>query len=60
MGRLEKCGETGITKVLMWVDVGDMATSECGKEEPEDPVPTYEKEWPPSYEEGEGWAGDMW
>ena len=60
MGKIERCDETGVTKVLMWVDVGDLEARECGKEEVEDPVPVYDKgewEWPPSYEECEGWVG---
>ena len=53
MGRIESCDETGLTRVLMWIDVGDLIAQECGKEV-EDPVPTYEKgewEWPPKYME---------
>lgn len=54
MGRVERCGETGVVKVLMWVDVGDLMARECAKEEEVvDPVPVYEKgswEWPPTYE----------
>lgn len=51
MGKVEKCGQTGVTKVLMWVDVGDLMARECGKEV-EDPVPVYERGewvWPPTY-----------
>ncbi|KAH6614211.1 hypothetical protein C7974DRAFT_72883 [Boeremia exigua] len=58
MGRVEKCRETGVTRVLMWVDVGDLVAGECGKEEAEgEAVPVYEEGgwvWPPSYEECEG------
>jgi hypothetical protein len=57
MGKIERSDETGVTKVSMWVDVGDLMARECGKEELEDPVPVYERsewEWPPSYEECEG------
>ena len=53
MGQIERCDETGVTKVLMWVDVSDLVAQEFGKEA-EDPVPTYEKggwEWPPEYME---------
>ena len=52
MGRVEKCKDTGVTKVLMWVDVGDLVGRE--KEEEEEPVPVYESGgwvWPPTYEE---------
>lgn len=52
MGRVEKCKETGVTKVLMWVDVGDLMRRD--KEEEEEPVPVYERGawvWPPVYEE---------
>ncbi|KAJ4401190.1 hypothetical protein N0V91_008088 [Didymella pomorum] len=52
MGRVEKCKETGVTKVLMWVDVGDLMRRD--KEEDEEPVPVYERGawmWPPVYEE---------
>lgn len=57
MGRIERCDSTGMTKVLMWVDVADLVAREmdCGKGEVEDPVPMYEKgdwEWPPIYVEG--------
>ncbi|KAF3003645.1 hypothetical protein E8E13_007994 [Curvularia kusanoi] len=57
MGKVERCDETGLTKVLMWADVGDLVARECGKEEVVDPVPLYERgawEWPPSYEACEG------
>lgn len=57
MGRVERCDETGATRVAMWVDVGDLEAREmdllCGKVEVEDPVPVYESagwEWPPGYE----------
>ncbi|KAJ4989122.1 hypothetical protein SVAN01_05384 [Stagonosporopsis vannaccii] len=58
MGRVEKCLQTGVTKVFMWVDVGDLVMSECGKGEvwEEDPVPVYDRGewiWPPGYEEVE-------
>ena len=52
MGRVEKCKDTGVTKVLMWVDVGDLVGR--NKEEEEEPVPIYERGewvWPPRYEE---------
>lgn len=50
MGRVEKCKETGVTKVLMWVDVGDLV----GRDKEEEPVPVYERGgwvWPPGYVE---------
>jgi hypothetical protein len=54
MGKVERCRDTGVTKVLMWVDVGDLVVDECRKDgEVEDPVPAYEKGawmWPPEYE----------
>jgi len=56
MGKIEKCDETGVTKVFMCVDVGDLMAREmdAAEGEVEDPVPMYEKsewEWPPSYVE---------
>lgn len=57
MGRVEKCARTGVTRLSMWVDVGDLVVGGCGKGEEweEDPVPVYEAGgwvWPPGYEEG--------
>lgn len=52
MGKVEKCKETGITKVLLWVDVADVLGRD--KVENEDPVPLYERGawvWPPRYED---------
>lgn len=54
MGKVEKCKETGLTKVLMWVDVGDLLGRD--KVEEEEPVPLYERGawvWPPRYEDPE-------
>lgn len=54
MGRVERCAHTGVTKVVLWVDVGDCVVG--GKEEEELPVPVYERGawmWPPGYEECE-------
>lgn len=56
MGRVEKCRQTGVTRVCMWVDVGGLVIEGCGKGDAgeEDPVPVYEKGgwvWPPGYDE---------
>lgn len=56
MAKLEKFDERGVTKVLMWVNVGDLVARElsAAKGELEDPVPMYEKGewvWPPGYVE---------
>ncbi|KAF3043957.1 hypothetical protein E8E12_001039 [Didymella heteroderae] len=52
MGSVKKCKETGFTKVLMWVDVGDLMGRD--KDDEEEPVPVYERGawvWPPTYED---------
>ncbi|CAO2654653.1 Nn.00g113860.m01.CDS01 [Neocucurbitaria sp. VM-36] len=55
MGRVEKDTSTGITKVVLFVDVGDivMGMGGGGEVEERDPVPVYERvEGPPAYVEG--------
>ena len=55
MGRVEKDTMTGITKVVLFVDVGDVVveTGGGGEVEERDPVPVYERvEEPPAYVEG--------
>lgn len=56
MGRVERCRETGMVRVLLWVDVGaEVFGAGLGKEAEEEmgsPVPVYEVgdwEWPPAY-----------
>ncbi|RMZ72482.1 hypothetical protein GMOD_00007476 [Pyrenophora seminiperda CCB06] len=54
MGRVEKCTKTGVKRVLLWVDVGDVVMEAVGHAEGEaDPVPKYERgEGPPVYVKG--------
>lgn len=54
MGRVEKCTRTGVKRVLLWVDVGDVLMEAVGFAEGEgDPVPKYERgEGPPLYVKG--------
>ena len=54
MGRVEKCTRTGVKRVLLWVDVGDVLMEAVGFADDEaDPVPKYEKgEGPPLYVKG--------
>lgn len=48
MGRVERSTETGYTKVVLLVDVGDIVLGQ--DEETIDPVPVYERgEGPPPY-----------
>ncbi|KAF2129425.1 hypothetical protein P153DRAFT_423023 [Dothidotthia symphoricarpi CBS 119687] len=56
MGRVEKDTMTGVTRVLMFVCVGDCLGVEGGQEpESKDPVPKYERvERPPPYVEDVG------
>ncbi|KAI0577224.1 hypothetical protein TUN199_05920 [Pyrenophora tritici-repentis] len=55
MGRVEKCTRTGVKRVLLWVDVGDVLMGAAGfvEEGEVDPVPKYERgEGPPVYVKG--------
>ncbi|KAK1918774.1 hypothetical protein P3342_010245 [Pyrenophora teres f. teres] len=55
MGRVEKCTRTGVKRVLLWVDVGDVLMGAGGfvGEWEADPVPKYERgEGPPVYVKG--------
>ncbi|KAG9194426.1 hypothetical protein G6011_04461 [Alternaria panax] len=56
MGRVEKCTNTGLKRVHLWVDVGDTFFGDVMREEGDledrDPVPKYERgEGPPAYDE---------
>ena len=54
MGRVEKCTKTGVRRVLLWVEVGDVLMNSVGFADGEaDPVPKYERvEGPPLYVRG--------
>ena len=51
MGRVERCTKTGVKRVLLWVEVGDVLMDTVGLADGEaDPVPKYERvEEPPLY-----------
>lgn len=53
MGRVERCKQTGLARVLLWVEVGDLVVGKAEGKELGEPVPVYEIGdwvWPPGYE----------